>query len=199
MNGAGTLTRGSGRMAGRLQTILVIAIAAVVVGVLAWSASGAGNTQGVTKVDLPANAAAKAPAVGDVPPPFSGTTADGAPVTLAQFAGKPLWLTFGASWCPDCRLEAADIQATYQANKAAGLQVLGVFINEPASDVKGYAQRAGLTFPITVDPNADIAAAYRNMGIPTHYFIGADGRIREVRIGALSRDDMAAAVAAIMN
>ena len=37
------------------------------------------------------------------------------------------------------------------------------------------------------------------MGIPTHFFIGSDGKIREVRIGALSRDDMARAVAAIVN
>jgi hypothetical protein len=37
------------------------------------------------------------------------------------------------------------------------------------------------------------------MGIPTHFFIGPDGKVREVRIGALSKDDMARAVAAIMN
>ena len=37
------------------------------------------------------------------------------------------------------------------------------------------------------------------MGIPTHFFIGADGKIREIRIGALSRDDMDRAVAAIVN
>ena len=37
------------------------------------------------------------------------------------------------------------------------------------------------------------------MGIPTHFFIGPDGKVREVRIGALSKDDMARAIAAIMN
>jgi peroxiredoxin len=186
-------------MAGRLQTIVVIAVVAVVVGVLAWSASGAGMTDGVTRVELPANAAAVAPAVGEVPPDFTGLTYDGTTVSLSDYAGKPVWLTFGASWCPDCRTEAADVEATYQANRDRGLVVLGVFINEPATDVAGYALRAGLTFPIAVDQNADVAAAYRSMGIPNHFFIGADGRIREVRIGALSKDDMARAVAAIMN
>jgi peroxiredoxin len=189
----------SGRMAGRLQTIVVIAIVVVVAGVLAWSALGIGQTDGVTKVELPADAAAAAPQVGSVPPNFSGVTYDGTAVSLADYAGKPVWLTFGASWCPDCRVESPDIEATYQANKDQGLVVLGVFINEPAGDVAGYAERAGLTFPIAVDPNADIAAAYRSMGIPTHFFIGPDGRVREVRIGALARDDMARAVAAIMN
>jgi len=199
MTAAGTAARPAGRMAGRLQTIVVIAVVAVVVGVLAWSASGAGMTDGVTRVELPANAAAVAPTVGEVPPDFTGLTYDGTTVSLSDYAGKPVWLTFGASWCPDCRTEAADVEATYQANRDQGLVVLGVFINEPAEDVAGYARRAGLTFPIAVDPNADVAAAYRSQGIPTHFFIGADGRIREVRIGALSKDDMARAVAAILN
>jgi peroxiredoxin len=173
-------------MAGRLQTIVVIAVVAVVVGILAYSALGLGQTDGVTPVTLPANAADAAPAVGAVPPAFAAKTYDGKAISLADYAGKPVWLTFGASWCPDCRTESADVEATYQANKDKGLNVVGVFINEDASDVAGYAARAGLTFPIAVDPNADIAAAYRSMGIPTHFFIGPDGKVREVRIGALS-------------
>lgn len=199
MNAANAASRPNGRMAGRLQTIVVIAVVAVIVGILAYSALGIGQTDGVTKVELPANAAETAPQVGAVPPNFSGITYDGKAVSLADYAGKPVWLTFGASWCPDCRTESADVQATYAANKDKGLVVLGVFINETAADVAGYAGRAGLTFPIAVDPNADIAAAYRSMGIPTHFFIGPDGKVREVRIGALSKDDMARAVAAIMN
>jgi peroxiredoxin len=196
---AANATSPAGRMAGRLQTIVVIAIAAVVVGVLAYSALGIGQTDGVTRVDLPADAAATSPQVGSVPPAFSGLTHDGTAVSLADYAGKPVWLTFGASWCADCRVEAPDIEAVYQANRDQGLVVLGVFINETAGEVATYVKRAGLTFPIAVDPNADIAAAYRSMGIPTHFFIGPDGKVREVRIGALSKDDMARAVAAILN
>lgn len=199
MHAASRALRPAGSMAGRLQTIVVIVVAAAVVGVLAWSASGAGMEDGITKVELPANAAAAAPAVGAVPPDFTSLGYDGAEISLSDYAGKPVWLTFGASWCADCRVEAPDLEATWQANREAGLVVLGVFMNESAADVGTYAKRAGLTFPIAVDPNAEVAAAYRNMGIPTHYFIGADGRIREVRIGALSKDDMARAVAGILD
>jgi hypothetical protein len=49
-----------------------------------------------------------------------------------------------------------------------------------------------------VDQQTLIASAYRTLGIPTHFFIGADGKIREVRIGALDADDMDRAVAALM-
>jgi len=186
-------------MAGRLQTIGSIVITAVVLGVLVYAASGQAPSDGVTEIDLGSGAAAVAPVVGAVPPNFTGLTYDGKTVSLADYAGKPVWLTFGASWCPDCRTESADVEATYEANNDKGLNVLAVFIQEPAADVSGYAQRAGLTFPIAVDEQAAIADAYRTMGIPTHFFIGPDGKIREIRIGALSRDEMDRAVAAIMN
>ena len=199
MSAAGTTARPSGRAAGRLQTIGIIAIVAVVIGILVYAASGQGPSDGVTQVDLGDGAAAAAPVVGAKPPDFTGITYDGTTVSLSDYAGKPVWLTFGASWCPDCRTESADVEATYKANKDKGLVLLGVFINENASDVSGYAGRAGLTFPIVVDPNADIAAAYRSMGIPTHFFIGADGKIRETRIGAMSRDEMDRAVAGVMD
>ncbi len=199
MNAAGYTSRSSGRSAGRLQTLGTMAIAAVVIGVLVYAASGQGpSSDGVTRVDL-ANAADAAPVVGAIPPPFTSVTWEGKTVSLSDYAGQPVWLTFGASWCVDCRTEAPDLEATYLAYKDQGLVVLGVFIQETKDDVGGYAQRAGLTFPIAVDQRATIAGAYRTMGIPTHFFIGRDGRVREVRIGAMPRDEMDRAVADLLN
>lgn len=197
MSAAGITARPAGRMAGRLQTVVVIAVTAVIIAAVAILVSGPGD-DGVTTVDLSGNVSGTSPTVGTVPPAFTAVTYDGKTVSLADYAGKPLWLTFGASWCPDCRSEAPDVEAIYEKYKAQGLQVLAVFISESASDVSGYAQRAGLTFPIAVDQNTLIASTYRTLGIPTHFFIGADGKIREVRIGALHADDMDRAVAAIM-
>jgi peroxiredoxin len=191
--------RPAGRSAGRLQTIVVIAVTVGVIGLAAFLiGGGTSSSGGVTQVDLGSAAAANAPKVGTVPPAFSGVTYDGSAVDFSTYlsSGRPVWLTFGASWCPDCRNEAPDVEAAYQANKA-NVDVVGVFMNEPADAIAGYASRAGLTFPIVVDENADIAAAYRTMGIPTHFFINADGTVREVRIGALSRDEMDRALAAI--
>ena len=158
MSAAGFGSRSSGRSAGRLQTIGIGAIAAVILGVLVYAASGQGPSDGVTEIDLGDEAAAAAPAVGAVPPDFTAVTWEGKTVSLSDYAGKPVWLTFGASWCADCRAEAPDLEATYLANKDQGLVILGVFIQEPKEDVSGYAQRAGLTFPIVVDERAAIAA-----------------------------------------
>ena len=197
MSAAGITAGSTGRGAGRLQTILVIVIGLVVLGTLAYVATGPGATDGYTKVDL--TVTGKAPAVGDVPPAFTAVTYDGKTVSLADYAGKPVWLTFGASWCPDCRTEAADVEATYQAFKGRGLNLLAVFIDEGPTDVATYAQRAGLTFPIAVDQKDAVASVYQTLGIPTHFFIGADGRIAEIRIGALSKADMERAASSIVN
>lgn len=181
---------------GRRQTIIVtIAVAAILLLALAISSPA---DDGVTEVNLAGSAGGAAPTVGSAPLPFTGRTYDGATASLADYAGQPLWLTFGASWCSDCRIEADDLQATYEQYRAQGLQVLGVFINEPASDTAGYAQRAGMTFPIISDETATIGSAYRLMGIPTHVLIGPDGLVRQVKIGALSKADMERAVATIL-
>jgi cytochrome c biogenesis protein CcmG, thiol:disulfide interchange protein DsbE len=198
MDAAGIAAGPSGRMAGRLQTVVVIAVTAVVIGVAAVLVGGT-KSDGVTAVELTGDVAAAAPAVGGTVPNFTGVTYDGKKFSLADYAGKPMWLTFGASWCPDCRSEAADVQAVYDKYRPQGLVLVGVFIRESASDIGGFAQRAGLTFPIVVDSSTVIASAYRNLGLPTHYFIGADGKIREIRIGALHASDMDAAVAAIVH
>jgi cytochrome c biogenesis protein CcmG/thiol:disulfide interchange protein DsbE len=198
MQAAGVAARPSGNLAGRLQTILVIVVTALVIGALAFAVSGTGD-DGLTSVDLAGDVSAAAPAVGSVPPNFTAKTADGKTVSLADYAGQPVWLTFGASWCPDCRSEVPDVESVYKRYQDRGLVVLAVFISEGASDIDAYAGRAGLTFPIAVDQNTVIASRYRTLGIPTHYFIGRDGKIRDIRIGALHPDDMDREVAALMN
>ena len=74
-----------------------------------------------------------------------------------------------------------------------------MFINDPPAEIAGFAKRAGLTFPIIADQSTKIGSAYRLMGIPTHVFIGRDGLIKEVLIGALSKNDMQRSVAGILN
>jgi cytochrome c biogenesis protein CcmG, thiol:disulfide interchange protein DsbE len=200
MSAAEAGIRPAARPAGRLQTIVVLGVTAVVIAAAAYLAGGGlGKNGGVTDVTLTGSVAAAAPVVGALPPGFTATTFDGKTVSLADYAGKPLWLTFGASWCPDCRTESPDVQAAYQKYKAQGLNVLAVFINEPATDIAAYAGRVGLTFPIAVDEQTQIASRYRTMGIPTHFFIGADGRIKDMRIGALAPSDMDGEIAAILH
>ena len=83
--------------AGRLRTIVVLAVAAIVIVAAVWIVDQPVD-DGVTL--LPGQAPAGAPPrAGDLPPDFSATAIDGAAVSIAALKGQPVWLTFGASWC----------------------------------------------------------------------------------------------------
>jgi cytochrome oxidase Cu insertion factor (SCO1/SenC/PrrC family) len=43
------------------------------------------------------------PKVGAVAPNFTVTDLVGNKVSLSDFKGQPVWLTFWGSWCPPCR------------------------------------------------------------------------------------------------
>ena len=189
--------RPRGLAGGRLRTLLVLVVTAVLVGVAAWIVDRPAD-DGVTLLPGAAQLGG-APRPGDVPPDFQATGGDGSAVSMAALKGQPTWLTFGASWCPDCRAEATDLQATYAKYRAQGLAVLGVFIDEDATAVRDYAGRVGFTFPMVADPSGKIADVYRTYGIPIHFFVGRDGTIREVRIGRLTPSDMEQLVQQIVN
>jgi thiol-disulfide isomerase/thioredoxin len=117
---------------------------------------------------------------------------------LSQFRGRPVWINFWATWCPPCRAENPDIQSVYDANKDQGLVVLAIDLGEDGDTVRNYASRVGLTFTIGLDQTTEVAALYRIVGIPTHFFVDRDGIIREWRIGGLSKKVMEKKVQEIM-
>jgi len=180
----------------RLRTILVLAVVATLVAFAAWYVDQPSGESNVRPGEAPVG---DPPRVGDVPPDFSATAIDGSTVSMAALKGQPTWLTFGASWCPDCRAEATDLQAAYAKYQPQGLAVMGVFIDEPETAVADYAKRVGFTFPMVSDPQGKIADVYRTYGIPIHFFVGRDGTIRDVRIGRLTPSDMEQLVQQIVN
>jgi peroxiredoxin len=183
---------------GALRNIFVTVLVGIAIVGIVWyfdSPSSAASSQNIT---LTATASGPAPRVGQVAPDFAVRDIDGNLHKLSDFRGRPVWINFWASWCPPCRAENPDIQAVYDANRAAGLVVLGIAIGEEDSTVRGYAGRAGLTYTIGLDGGTDIAAAYRIVGIPTHFFIDKDGVLREWRIGSISKETMETKVSEIM-
>jgi len=189
-------SRPAGLGAGRLRTVLVLAVVAIVVVAAVWFVDQPSGDSNVRAGEAPAGAP---PRTGDTPPNFEATAIDGTAVSMAALKGQPTWLTFGASWCPDCRAEATDLQATYAKYQPKGLAILGVFIEEDQAAVADYAKRVGFTFPMVADPKGTIADVYRTYGIPIHFFIGRDGTIQDVRIGRLTPSDMEQLVQKLVN
>lgn len=144
--------------------------------------------------------------IGQQAPDFVGTSdgqeirltnLDGQPVRIDAFRGRPVWINFGATWCPPCQQETPDLRAAYEANRAGGLALLAISVQEPVEDVRSFVERYGLTYDIGLDSTGAIFGTYSVFGLPTHYFVGRDGVIRDRYFGPLTRQQMDAEIALI--
>lgn len=126
-----------------------------------------------------------APQAGFLAPDFTLTTLDGQTVSLSTLRGRVILLNLWASWCPPCKAEMPAIERTYQAYKEQGFLVLAVnsTIQDSVESARTFITTNALSFPIPLDEKGIVTRLYRVQSLPTSYFIGADGIIREVVIG----------------
>ena len=175
---------------GRRTTLVVMAVTTGLIVAAAYLANRPGDSIGLTQVNLTGTPQGPAPLVGQAAPTFSAKLVDGTSISLDDLRAKVVWLTFGASWCQPCRSENPDILAAYEAFKDRGVVVVQVFMQEDQVAVRDYAARVGLTYLQIPDPAARLSTEYRILGIPTHFFIGRDGVLREMKVGTMTRPDM---------
>lgn len=106
--------------------------------------------------------------------------------TLADYKGRVVVLNIWATWCEPCKVEMPSLEALHRAFGSAGLKVVGVSIDDAATDdsIRAFANALGLTFEILHDPTHAIEGAYQTTGYPETFVIGRDGTIRKKWIGA---------------
>lgn len=113
---------------------------------------------------------------------------DGNFVSLSDFRGKKVFLTFWVSWCPHCRAEMPHLQEFAEENE--DVVVLGVNVTSSESsldNVKGFVDEFGLTFPNLYGTD-DITYLYYVESLPTSYFIDSNGVVNESVIGPVTKD-----------
>lgn len=119
--------------------------------------------------------------VGDIAPDFEMSLPSGKTVKLSSLRGKVVMLQFTASWCGVCRKEMPHIEKDiWQKHKNnPNFALFGIDREEPAETVLKFAKATGVTYPIGLDPKADIFATYaeREAGITRNVIIDKDGKI----------------------
>ena len=119
--------------------------------------------------------------LGDIAPDFTCTLTDGKEVKLSDLRGKVVMLQFTASWCGICRNEMphieSDIWLKHKDNK--DFVLIGIDRDEPLETVVEFGKSVGVTYPLALDPGADIFALYalRNEGITRNVLIDREGKI----------------------
>ena len=112
---------------------------------------------------------------------------DGTPVSLADHAGRPIWVIFWKTACKPCEEEAPAVAAAYAAHQTEGLVVIGVDVWDTAAAIQDYAETHALAYPIAVATTSATIDAYGVWGAPTHYFIDSAGVIQDRYFGPMTR------------
>ena len=120
-------------------------------------------------------------------------------IRIADFAGRPLWIVFWATWCIPCQEEAAHIEAAYRAHAPDSLAVLAIDVQEPTTAVRDYVEAHGLSYAIGIDPTAAVMALYGARGLPSHVFVDREGVIRDRYAGQLTAATMEKHLGAILS
>lgn len=127
---------------------------------------------------------ARTPANGEPAPSFQAHSLSGEPVRVpADFAGKVVAVRFWADWCPYCRKEMAALQPVYRRLAARGLEILAVNVAQDRDTVRRFVDPLGLSYPVLLDPQGDIARSYGVQSLPVTYLLDRRGVVRGKILG----------------
>ncbi len=118
--------------------------------------------------------------VGDTAPDFTIREAGGKSYKLSDLRGKVVMLQFTASWCSVCRKEMPFIEEEiWLPGKKQGLVVIGIDRDEPEETVKKFATDMKITYPLALDPGAEIFALFaeKEAGVTLNVIIDRNGKI----------------------
>jgi len=174
--------RGIGSVA--LLVILVVALATALFLYRNWRSGLGQRTLSV------ANAPAGLPGGTRTAPAFALKDINGNLYSSSRFAGKPTVINFFATWCPPCREEIPGFVEVYNKHKEKGFELIGISIDsDTREDLVGFLMSNRIEYKVLLGDLATARAYGGVSSIPTTFFVGKDGKIKNVHVGYLSKED----------
>ncbi len=127
--------------------------------------------------------AAAAPKAGEPAPDFAGRTTEGKPISLSDYQGKVVVLSFWASWCGPCRKELPILEGIQQTAGKERIQVVAVNIEDGNTFRRLAPKMASLQLLVGSDAANEAQRAYGVNGIPHMVIIDKAGRVLRVNRG----------------
>lgn len=118
--------------------------------------------------------------VGDKAPVFETMLHNGTLFKLSDQVGKVVMIQFPASWCGVCRKEMPFIESEiWQVLKNKDFVLVGIDRDEPLDKIKEFSQQTQITYPLGLDPGAEVFAKYaqKEAGVTRNVIIDRQGKI----------------------
>ncbi len=149
------------------------------------SAGASGSATGAFMIGRPAPAL-KVPQLG------------GGTIDLSVLRGKPVWLNFMATWCPSCRDELPRMNTYAARYEGTGLVIIAIDSREDPAIVAPYMSSLDVAFPVGLDVDGSAQSAWGAYALPVHFWIDAQGIVRDGALGGIGPDVMAAGLSRIL-
>ncbi|MDH5183695.1 MAG: TlpA family protein disulfide reductase [Gammaproteobacteria bacterium] len=123
-------------------------------------------------------------------------TLKGQQLTLSDWQGKPVILTFWATTCPGCIKEMPHLVELYEQLHDQGLEVLGIAMAyDPPNQVATLVKARQLPYTIALDLDGKAAEAFGKIRLtPTTFLISPEGKIVHKKIGELNMEHIRATI-----
>lgn len=136
--------------------------------------------------------------IGEPAPSLVVPRVGGGTIDLAALRGKPVWVNFMGTYCPPCRDEFPVMNGFYARYAEQGLVVVAIDIREDEGTVAAFARSLNTTFPIGLDSDGSAQRTWEAVVLPVHFWVDAQGIIRDGALGGIGPDIMAEGLRKIM-
>jgi cytochrome c biogenesis protein CcmG/thiol:disulfide interchange protein DsbE len=112
------------------------------------------------------------------------------PTGLEDYQGKIVLLHFWATFCTPCLEELPALESLWRRYRETGFVIVGIAADRGSADgVRKFADAAGVTFPVLLDPEGVVRNRYEVIALPMSYLIGRDGRFSGRILGSWDWQD----------
>jgi peroxiredoxin len=129
--------------------------------------------------------------VGKTAPSFTAEDIQGRAIRSDAYRGKYVLLDFWATWCGPCIAELPRLQAAYRAYHDAGLEIIGVSLDESKDPVVDFVKARKIPWPQVHNGGAatDLVQAFGVSSIPATYLIDPQGTIIRLDLRGKALDE----------
>lgn len=106
----------------------------------------------------------------------------GQPVLLSSLEGRPVLVSFWASWCGPCRVELPEFEKLQDRLGEDALTVVAINVDRSARPARRFMEKLDLSLPAyRISPAVLSRLGLRSL--PTNFLLGPDGTVDEVYEG----------------
>ena len=108
---------------------------------------------------------------------------------LSDYLGKPVIISFWATWCPPCRKEIPYFNRAWDKLKDDNIAMLFVNINEGKETIEEYIKKVPIKLTILRDETAGQLSNWNMTGLPTTFILDPEGKVVYQAMGERAWDD----------